>query len=464
MTAVNEAVSQQTGGDAVRSLVACWNSGDPWAYNPEQVAELQIIALRERFEERRAQLKVVEQRAADRGIDKLKTLDDAVPLLFSHTTYKSYPASFLAKGKWGMMTRWLGTLSTYSTLNVDLSNVTDIESWINALQAAGHLVFTSSGTTGTSSFLNQVGADREGLRLNYKRANEVAHGATAANQFPYFWCGPRLGRTIGGEGSRAAAELYATPGRDFYITERDLAVAEMDRLAFLRKAIIDGTATADQIATGKNESDERANVMEGHIQRFLDKLFDHWSEPLFLFGGASMLWRIVEAGRSRGIPDGSLNEGSVIKTAGGLKGFRGGPDFYPDAEKFFGIPHSRWVHSYGMSEMISQFIRCVKGRYHYPASVIPFVLEKSGEAIAKRDGNIVTGRGGFFDLVINGRWGGVISGDRLTVDFGPCKCGRKSPSILEIARYANLEEGDEKLSCAGQIDSYVRGVTGGDWQ
>jgi hypothetical protein len=35
---------------------------------------------------------------------------------------------------------------------------------------------------------------------------------------------------------------------------------------------------------------------------------------------------------------------------------------------------------------------------------------------------------------------------------------------MEVARYRDLPEGDDKLSCAGQVDTYIRGFVGGDWQ
>ena len=68
-------------------------------------------------------------------------------------------------------------------------------------------------------------------------------------------------------------------------------------------------------------------------------------------------------------------------------------------------------------------------------------------------------RAGLFDLSMDGRWGGVISGDRIEVDFGPCACGAATPSIRDtIVRYADLE-GDDKIGCAGTIDAYVRGLS-----
>ena len=67
-------------------------------------------------------------------------------------------------------------------------------------------------------------------------------------------------------------------------------------------------------------------------------------------------------------------------------------------------------------------------------------------------------RAAFLDLSLDGRWGGVISGDRVTVDFGKCDCGHQGPTVgSEIVRYADLEGGD-KITCAGTIDAYVRGA------
>jgi len=44
------------------------------------------------------------------------------------------------------------------------------------------------------------------------------------------------------------------------------------------------------------------------------------------------------------------------------------------------------------------------------------------------------------------------------VDFGPCACGVKSPSIRDnVVRYSDLE-GDDKISCSGTVDAYVREV------
>ena len=106
-------------------------------YDLAEIEVSQLTALRERFAEQRQQLPVLNQRASAMAVTEIRQLSDAVPLLFSHTTYNSYPASFLQKGCWDLMTRWLGTLSTHSTANLNLGGVNSIEDWIGGAPSRG---------------------------------------------------------------------------------------------------------------------------------------------------------------------------------------------------------------------------------------------------------------------------------------------------------------------------------------
>jgi hypothetical protein len=103
--------------------------------------------------------------------------------------------------------------------------------------------------------------------------------------------------------------------------------------------------------------------------------------------------------------------------------------------------------------------RCQKGsRYHVPPWVVPLILDKEGDSLLPIVEDEYEGRAAFFDLSLDGRWGGVISGDKISIDFSACACGAKGPTIRDnIVRYADLE-GDDKIGCAGTIDAYVRGV------
>jgi hypothetical protein len=90
--------------------------------------------------------------------------------------------------------------------------------------------------------------------------------------------------------------------------------------------------------------------------------------------------------------------------------------------------------------------------------VVCLPWDREGEQLLPIGKGEVEGRAAFFDLSLDGRWGGVISGDKISLSFEPCGCGRKGPSVRDnIVRYADLE-GDDKIGCAGTVDAYVRGV------
>lgn len=61
-------------------------------------------------------------------------------------------------------------------------------------------------------------------------------------------------------------------------------------------------------------------------------------------------------------------------------------------------------------------------------------------------------------MSLDGRWSGVITGDKIIADFGRCACDHQGPTVGDqIERYADLPGGD-KISCAGTIDAYIRGA------
>ena len=63
----------------------------------------------------------------------MRSLDDLVRLLFAHTVYNSYPPSFIEQGRWDRMLQWLGTLSVEDVSQVDVTDVNDVDEWIERL-------------------------------------------------------------------------------------------------------------------------------------------------------------------------------------------------------------------------------------------------------------------------------------------------------------------------------------------
>ena len=142
-----------------------------------------------------------------------------------------------------------------------------------------------------------------------------------------------------------------------------------------------------------------------------------------------------------------------------MKGIALPPDYQAQVDRFYGDVVR--TSGYGMTEMAQMTVRCEARRYHRAPGLIALVLDGPGERLLTEadavDGK-VEGRFAFLDLSFEGRWGGMISGDRVTMDFGRCPCGRNGPTILEtITRWAPPGQ-DDHIGCAGTIDAYVRGA------
>src|SRR5690625_6828212 len=108
------------------------------------------------------------RKLADRlGGATVDTLDDIVPLMFSHTAYKSYPAALIDNKRWDLMTRWLDKLTTYDLSGVDVDGCDSIDEWLDQIESQTSLqIVTSSGTTGTFSVIRKdTPITVEGMRI-----------------------------------------------------------------------------------------------------------------------------------------------------------------------------------------------------------------------------------------------------------------------------------------------------------
>ena len=171
------------------------------------------------------------------------------------------------------------------------------------------------------------------------------------------------------------------------------------------------------------------------------------------------LFQVAELVRSRGYSNKDFKENTAF-ISGGLKRAQVPPDYQEFIFETFNLSPERTCYAYGMQELNTTAPRCKAGRYHMAPWVMLLLLDESGEdLIEPTPSGEFEGRAAFFDLSLDGRWGGVISGDKVRATWAPCACGNRSPSVHEnIERYADMASGD-KIACSGTIDAYVRGVT-----
>jgi len=168
-------------------------------------------------------------------------------------------------------------------------------------------------------------------------------------------------------------------------------------------------------------------------------------------GNWSMYLEMMEAGRNRGL-DHVFAKDSHFLCAGGTKGKVMPEGYRENIAAFLGV--DALSESYGMSEMCALMPKCPAGKYHALPWMLVFLLDPQTGEPAPREGTH-TGRFGVIDLAYRQRWGGVLSGDEVTMTFGRCACGRDGPFIEEsVRRYSEKEGGDDKITCAGAPEAH----------
>ncbi len=444
--------------DKLTGLVQAENRFDiPYA----ELRQTQIEAVNERFEERKVRIKLLSQRAKEGGVTAVRSFEDAVPLLFPHTAYKSYPEGWLMDGKWDRLTKWLTTLSPYTIKDIDFTNARDVDDWLGHLQAAGHFISCSSGTTGKSAMLIASQKDMDWSRIDTVNVFFWGSGVKPARDRMRIACAPIASvpkNIVIGEAQYAA---FCNPEWEpFNYPVPPITVGSLTRMVMLRKAIADGTAKPSDIAEFERSSKERQEAVDAAIGIAAQAAIDNREKKLFLAGLWNGLYQVAKAVREMGCSGKDFHPDNCIYVGGGLKRAQLPPDYQEFVYGTFNIPPGRHFQNYSMQELNSGMPKCLEcGRYHLPPWMVPLVLNKEGDALLPHSGSgEVEGRAAFFDLSLDGRWGGVISGDKISIDFSGGGCSHKGPSIRDnIVRYADIE-GDDKIGCAGTVDAYVRGV------
>ena len=437
---------------AVEKLRSLLDDRGLFEHHRDDLMPLWIEGLNERLEQGVATIPVLRKLVDETGVRKITKLDDVLPLLFAHTNYKSYPPAFITRGRWDAMNKWLDTVST-QRVDFDVTGVTDQDSWLARLHENGHMVLATSGTSGKNSFLPNTRDDAAFSMRGIVPSLQWVFGIEPKQDRPVFFLSPKYGPTRVSTLYRTLAEAYGRPGARYFLTDEPLRLSDMSRLAELRKAMADGTAKPSEIAAHEAAVAERAREMAERLDALIDTILASLDEPIILAGFWSQFWSIVEAARRRGMTSAPFHPDSVLVGGGGTKGANLPDDYQEQILSFFGVTQERFLGGYGMSELSVAMPR-IGDRYRMAPWVVPLVLDREATTLQPLDG-LVTGRFAFFDLALDGRWGGIITGDQVQADFsGP------TSSIVDgsVRRYSDLGDGDDKLTCAGTIDAFVRGM------
>ncbi|OLT11371.1 hypothetical protein BJF79_24320 [Actinomadura sp. CNU-125] len=446
---------------AVEKLVRLVDAPDRFDHSHADLREVQRAALDERFRERKDRIRLLARRAEEAGTAEIRDRADMVPLLFPHTAYKSYPESFLIEERWDRLGKWLGTVSPYPIAPIDTSGIDGIDDWVARLQAAGHYVSCSSGTTGKSAMLLASERDMDWSRKDTVNVFSWGSGVRPDRDRRMFGLGATAAvpkNLIIAEAQEAA---FGDPARErFRPPLAPITIGSLTKMVVLRKKIADGTALPDELADFERTSRERQEALDASVLAVAEALVRHREEKLYIAGMWSSLYQVAKAVRDLGYSAEHFHPDNCVYVGGGLKRAQLPPDYQEYVHQTFNIPPERDFQNYSMQELNSGMPKCREGgRYHVSPWLVPFVLDETGDALLPHESGEIEGRAAFFDLSLDGRWGGIITGDKIALDLDRCACGNRGPSIRnDIVRYADLT-GDDKIGCAGTVDAYVRGLS-----
>jgi len=443
-------------GRASAAIKEICSRENPYDYSPREFRSAQLAAARAMFERMRPLVPVLDRRANETGSEKIETLADLVPLLLSHTAYKSYPQTFVSNRQWDRLVKWLTLVSTEDFADVDVAGCADIDEWLNRMWAAGYQVTTSSGTGGKVSLLPKSALDINLYGEYLRRFRGWPNCTDAANDRHFFSFSPAKGPYTGVISAALAIEFFARPDSVHLLIDEPLSIARVSRMAEFREKLKDGTATPAEIAAVEAEGAEQAARSAARMDEMIDQIIKLRDEPQYIMGMSATMYEVVTRARAIGVPDGSFHPRTIASFGGGMKHFKLPEDFEDQIRKFFG--NVVFSTAYGMTEMTWLASQCPHGFYHLSPTVLPLILNESGEALVEPHEGLVTGRFGFVDLLADIRWGGMISGDKVTVDLdGNCPCGMSGTVVHSVGRF-DSSLGDDKIQCSGTIDAYIRGA------
>lgn len=426
----------------------------------EEYRPLQLYSLKNSFNILKDKILILHKAAKDKNITDVNTEKDIIPTLFSHKTYKTYPEQFLEQKRFDKMNQWLSTLSIYDFTKLDTTGVTTIDEWLDRLDKYGFFVTHSSGTSGKPSFLPKAPDDLKYFNKALIHLAIAGMGMDISEPISSFLLLYPVGRTAMQRGLQNLAKQVSPENRIFYAFKGEMSADRLRQMALTKKSIAEGKLSAEQRVI-LEENEKKANrVMDQWMHEFLDNIEQHHlNERVFFFGAEPLLARLALTY----VPQGYTNlfsPDSYVCYGGGLKGARLPPNYINTIENLLGIPKERFYDGYGMTEKNSLPLVCKHGYKHIPPWELPILLDPKTQEWLNPEGTTgkVTGQYAFFDPIATSYWGGIITGDLLTIDFDGCpaNCGWTGPVVLKIDRLTDIDGPDaDKISCSATFQDYI---------
>lgn len=435
-----------------------------------EIDAIHLAAIQKRFSQLRPKLAVLDKLATEQGIVEIRTIDDAAPLLFPHTVYKSYPLSAIERNRYDRMTKWLQGLTTADLSNVEPSGIESIDDWIDELDRATDLrVFHTSGTSGKLSFLPRTydvwtkGVDITAIAI--RDWNGPGSGPdNVRGKIPIIYPGYRFGASGAIRGGQVRREMTGLPDEYFLYLFPDARMsADVTSLSGrLMAAEAKGERGTVEFSPAVLKRRDEIMALEAERPRRLNEFFGEAQErfgrrDVHITAVWPVLYEWAEAGLKRGY-HGIFGPGSVCLSGGGSKGVALPENYREQVYDFLGF--DRIFEMYATSELLGLALQCSASNYHFPVTTVPWVLDPAtGEPLPRKDPQ--HGRLAMLDTITDCYWAGLITGDEVTVQGWdePCPCGRTGAYLVPpIRRYSEAQGGDDKINCAGAPEAHDKAM------
>jgi hypothetical protein len=447
---------------------ADWGSPEEWIDLPveklfsltsDETESLQLKWFSKRFKTLESKISAVKALAEKQGVTSIDEVNDIAPLLFTHKVYKSYPLSLIEKKKFNHLTGWLDKLTSHDLSGIDVSDIKTIDGWLDQMDSDKMYLCHSTGTTGKLSFFPRSQTEKRSFLTGMYNAIEASSGKDIRKeQMPVFFPGYRGGYQVSHKVLHHVGMELGFNGEEFHtLFDKPMSADFMSLAGRLKAAKASGSLKKmdmiKALVKSKGELIKLKKQQPIMMEAYMNKLVNEYKgQKVLIMATTPDLLKAAEAGLKEGNSK-IFSSDSILITGGGLKGYDAPEDWPSVLKEFYGV--DEFYTLYGMTECTAILPMCKNGHYHVYPYLIPFVLDvETGEALPRK--GTQTGRYGFYDLLAETYWGGLLTGDKVTVHYDDCGCGWKGAWLEDnIMRYSELQEDrEDKISCSGSQDAY----------
>jgi len=406
-----------------------------------RLEEFQLAAAARLLARQAHRIPLLAEKLDGRDPAEFDTLERFVDVLFDDGVYKSYDPAVITGAEFGRLTDWLDRLTSHDLSGVDMHGCDSLTEWCRRLDAQADIfVCHSSGTSGVLSFVPRSRRDRDLAVDDVVYRHPSLFTPHERNDVTFFALGPRRLYRItqavydGLEQRHHANPVQSLPvfhGPEFHIAQ-----------GLLRRAAAAGTP-ADQlvdpiVAAHGDEVRRFHRDLPDLTQRWTENLVEnHRGERVYFQGSFDRAWLLTQYLEQMGLT-GAFAPESVFALAGGVKDGSTLPADWSDRfRRATGAGADNLASTWGMSEITGGVPRCSAGAHHFRPTIIPFLLEPGTRRPLPRTG-ARTGQIAVLELNSTDCWGGMITGDRGTVEWDrSCACSRPGP-LLDPSSIARL--------------------------